>query len=76
MASVEKIKRREMKVFLILSGIFLGTLGMINILGVTRFIDLSFSIFGISIPMVLAVGVLPYPITFLCTDLVSELYGK
>jgi uncharacterized PurR-regulated membrane protein YhhQ (DUF165 family) len=21
-------------------------------------------------------GVLPYPITFLCTDLVSELYGK
>lgn len=26
--------------------------------------------------MVLAVGVLPYPITFLCTDIVSELYGR
>ena len=26
--------------------------------------------------MVIAVGVLPYPITFLCTDLISELYGR
>ena len=26
--------------------------------------------------MQLAVGVLPYPITFLCTDLICELYGK
>ena len=26
--------------------------------------------------MVVAVGVLPYPVTFLCTDLISELYGE
>ena len=26
--------------------------------------------------MPLAVGVLPYPITFLCTDIISEVYGK
>ena len=26
--------------------------------------------------MSLAVGVLPYPITFLVTDLISELYGR
>ena len=26
--------------------------------------------------MMLAVGVLPYPLTFLCTDLISELYGR
>jgi uncharacterized PurR-regulated membrane protein YhhQ (DUF165 family) len=26
--------------------------------------------------MALAVGVLPYPLTFLCTDLICELYGK
>ena len=26
--------------------------------------------------MVVAVGVLPYPITFICTDLISELYGR
>ena len=76
MISKEELQNRENKIFLILSGIFLGTLGMINILGVTRFIDLSFSLWGFSVPMIIAVGVLPYPITFLCTDLISEIYGK
>jgi len=67
--------RREW-VFLMLSGVFLGTLAMLNILGISRFIDLSFEVFGTEIPMPLAVGVLPYPVTFLCTDLISELYGR
>lgn len=69
-------QRRRDSVFLILSGIFLGSLTMLNILGVTRFLDLSFTLLGVTIPMPLAVGVLPYPITFLCTDLISELYGE
>lgn len=68
-------QRRE-KVLIILSGLFLATLSLLNIIGLTRFIDLSFSIGPIKIPMVVAIGVLPYPITFLCTDLISELYGK
>lgn len=76
--SVEIHRRREW-VFLILCGIFLGSLTMLNILGVSRFIDLS-SWFGISessdIRFALAIGVLPYPITFLCTDIVSEIYGR
>jgi uncharacterized PurR-regulated membrane protein YhhQ (DUF165 family) len=59
--------RRE-RVFLILAGIFLCAMTMLNLLGITRFIDLG--------PWTLAVGVLPYPITFLCTDLISELYGR
>lgn len=59
--------RRE-RVFLILAGIFLGTMAMLNILGITKFIH-----FG---PLQLAVGVLPYPLTFLCTDFISELYGR
>lgn len=67
--------RREI-VFLVLSGIFLGSLAMLNILGITRFVDLSFNVFQIKIPFVIAVGVLPYPITFLCTDLISELFGR
>ena len=67
--------RRE-RVYLVLAGLFLGTLAMLNILGITRFIDLSFSLFGLEIPMMVAVGVLPYPVTFLCTDLISEIYGK
>lgn len=67
--------RRE-RVFLVLAGFFLATLAMLNILGITRFLDLSFTFMGLTIPMPLAVGVLPYPVTFLCTDLVSELYGR
>ena len=47
--------RRE-RVFLVLSGIFLGSMTMLNILGVSRFLDLSFTVFGLRIPMALAVG--------------------
>ena len=69
-------RRRRQQVFLILAGVFLGTLALLNILGISRFLDLSFDIFGLNVPMVVAVGVLPYPITFICTDLISELYGR
>lgn len=72
------VRRREW-VFLLVAGIFLGSLTMLNILGVSRFIDLS-SFFGIQdssdFRIMVAVGVLPYPITFLCTDIVSEIYGR
>jgi uncharacterized PurR-regulated membrane protein YhhQ (DUF165 family) len=64
--------RREVT-FLVLAGIFLGTMGMLNILGLTRFLNLG-SI-G-SFPIIVAVGALPYPVTFLCTDLISELWGE
>jgi len=63
-------------VFLVLAGLFLGSMTMLNILGVSRFIDMSFTVGGLRIPFVLAIGVLPYPITFLCTDFISELYGR
>lgn len=68
-------KRRE-AVFLILSGLFIGTLAMLNILGITRLIDLSFNLFGVIVPFRVFIGVLPYPITFLCTDFICEMYGK
>ena len=67
------IQARRDLVFLVLTGLFLGTLGMLNILGLTRFLQLG-SI-G-SWPIVVAVGALPYPVTFLCTDLISELWGE
>ena len=68
-----ELQNRRDSVFLVLAGLFLGTLGMLNILGLTRFLQLG-SI-G-SWPIVVAVGALPYPITFLCTDLISELWGE
>ncbi len=70
------IAQRRERVFLLLSGLFLGSMTMLNILGVSRFLDLSFTLFGREIPVPLAVGVLPYPLTFLCTDFLSEIYGR
>lgn len=70
--------RRE-GVFLLFAGLFLGTLAMLNILGITRFIKLweyDFNGDGVPTAFAVAVGVLPYPMTFLCTDFISELYGK
>ena len=71
-----KLHERRERVFLLFAGIFLGTLAMLNILGITRFIDMSFTLGGRNIPFMVAVGVLPYPITFLCTDFISEFYGR
>ncbi|MFG6102081.1 queuosine precursor transporter [Leptothoe sp. EHU-05/26/07-4] len=67
------IQERRAVVFLVLSGLFLGTLGMLNILGISRFVNIfTWNDFAITV----AVGALPYPLTFLCTDLISELYGR
>ena len=71
-----KIEQRREIVFILFSGLFIGTLAMLNILGITRIIDLSFNIFGIYVPLKVFVGVLPYPLTFLCTDFISEFYGR
>lgn len=75
-----ELHRRRERLFLVLSGIFLGTLAMLNILGITRFIKLFEYDFDAATPgatvFAVAVGVLPYPITFLCTDFISELYGR
>jgi len=64
---VDLNERRE-RVFLVLAGFFLCAMTLLNVVGITRFVQLG--------PMALAVGVLPYPLTFLCTDLISELYGR
>jgi len=71
-----KITWRREVVFMLLAGIFLGCLTMLNILGITRFIDLSALFNAAPNTFMVAVGVLAYPVTFLCTDFISELYGK
>lgn len=76
--------------YLLLSAIFITSLVMGNIIGTTKFVNLfSFPIaewFKFIVPdmvlqngiytMSVPVGVLVYPVTFLATDLLSELYGK
>ena len=76
------IHARRERVFLLLAGLFLGSMTMLNILGVSRFIQLyqlpwtlvSGNVWQITFAV--AIGVLPYPITFLCTDFISEFYGR
>lgn len=64
----EEIRERREAVFLFLAGVFICAMTLLNVIGITRFVQLG--------PLALAVGVLPYPLTFLCTDLVCELYGR
>lgn len=66
--SQNHIQERRERVFLVLAGFFLCAMTLLNVVGITRFVQLG--------PMQLAVGVLAYPLTFLCTDLISELYGR
>ena len=49
-------------------------MGMLNILGLTRFLTLGTIGQWPIVPV--AIGAWPYPITFLCTDLISELWGS
>jgi uncharacterized integral membrane protein (TIGR00697 family) len=51
-----------------LAGIFLTSLTLGNVVGITKFVDLGW--------FVIPVGLLAYPFTFLATDLISELYGR
>jgi len=67
-ADPRALSERRERVYLVLAGFFLCAMTLLNVIGITRFVQLG--------PMLLAVGVLPYPLTFLCTDLISELYGR
>ena len=59
------------KLYIILAGIFIASLVTCNLIA-NKFVtvDLGFKVFIVS------AGILPYPLTFLVTDLISELYGQ
>ena len=58
--------------YLVLAGIFIAALVSCNLIFQKFF---SWSPFGLY-TFELSVGILPYPVTFLVTDLISEIYGK
>src|SRR6056300_1119461 len=64
--------------FLILAGLFITSLVVSNLIFQKFFYWSPFGEVSLfSAPLFeLSVGVLPYPITFLITDLISEIYGK
>lgn len=60
--------------FLLLSAVFLASLVACNVIA-NKFLTVDLGWLGFREPFVLSAGALPYPITFLATDLLSELYG-
>jgi len=82
-----KNKRSAELLYLILAGVFIAALVCCNLifLKFTSFQPFTFLDFGASenstwfnlthFTMIISVGLLPYPITFLVTDLISEIYG-
>jgi uncharacterized integral membrane protein (TIGR00697 family) len=89
MSKAKVFQNRSETLYLLLSAIFLTSLVMGNIVGTTKFVTLfTISIAEWFLPfvpdlvhangiysMVVPIGVLVYPVTFLATDLLSELYG-
>ena len=65
------------KIYLILAGLFITSLVASNLIFTKIFYWYPFdiNIFGVKL-FELSVGLLPYPLTFLITDLISEIYGK
>lgn len=67
-----KDKNLAFNIYLILASIFIASLVVSNLIFQKFF---SFDFLGIY-NFEISVGILPYPITFLVTDLISEIYGK
>lgn len=70
-------KELAKKIYLYLAGLFITSLVVSNLIFQKFFYWRPFeiSLFGNQL-FELSVGILPYPITFLITDLISEIYGK
>ena len=65
------------RLYLILGLLFVTSLIVSNLIFKKFFYYYPFnsSLFGVKL-FEISVGILPYPITFLITDLISEIYGK
>lgn len=73
----EKKTELAKKIYLYLGGLFITSLVVSNLIFQKFFYWRPFelTVFGNQL-FELSVGILPYPITFLITDLISEIYGK
>lgn len=72
-----KDKLAAQQIYLFLAVLFITSLVVSNLIFQKFFYwhPLDIEIFGIKL-FEISVGILPYPITFLITDLISEIYGK
>lgn len=66
-----KEKHHALALYIVLAGLFIASLVVCNLIA-NKFISLDLGFYT----FVLSAGVLPYPITFLITDFLSEFYGR
>jgi uncharacterized integral membrane protein (TIGR00697 family) len=69
------LKLRIENSYLILSGLFVALLIVCNLIA-NKFVTVDLGFLGFKNVFILSAGVLPYPLTFLITDVLSEFYGK
>lgn len=62
--------------YLAIASTFIATLCLMNVLNITRILQVDWSLGSYMLTMTIPIGILPYPLTFLCTDIVSECYGR
>ena len=72
-----KDKLAAQRIYFILGALFITSLVVSNLIFQKFFYwyPFHFEVFGTKL-FEISVGILPYPITFLITDLISEIYGK
>jgi hypothetical protein len=72
-----KDKLLAQRIYLLLAALFITSLVVSNLIFQKFFYWYPFhlEIFGVKL-FELSVGILPYPLTFLITDIISEIYGK
>jgi len=71
-ADIEQDESAGAFVYLLLASVFIASLVACNLIFQKFFIWDPFSLYEFEI----SVGILPYPITFLVTDIISEVYGR
>ena len=72
-----KDKALAQKIYLYLAALFITSLVVSNLIFQKFFFWYPFDTAIMGVPLFeLSVGILPYPITFLITDLISEIYGQ
>jgi len=70
------MKQKSDRLYIILAGIFIASLVSCNLIFQKFFqIDIWIPFFG-TYTFEQSVGLLPYPVTFIVTDIVSEIYGR
>ncbi|MEO9533205.1 MAG: queuosine precursor transporter [Crocinitomicaceae bacterium] len=68
----QKLKNQALLLYLLLTGVFISLFILSNLIFLKFFqIDLADDY-----TLILSVGLIPYPLTFLVTDIISEIYGQ